>query len=113
MSALAKGENGWRVSELRMPLLLTRSWKKSGRVLSGVKCEQNREFVHEDMFERQTLTMCDQRVHKPTNNSRADSLAWMALGLVTQKQMCPDAERDAEGLGSKLQRETPAFFLLG
>lgn len=75
-----------------------------------MKCEQNREFRHEDMFKRQALTMCDQRVHKPTNNSRADTLVWMVLGLLTQEQMSPDAERDAEGLGSKLQRETPAFF---
>lgn len=52
---MVKVENGWWVSELRMPLLRTRPWRKrSGRALTGTQCEQSCEFGHEDRFQSQS-----------------------------------------------------------
>lgn len=48
----------------------------------------------------QPLTIHEQRVHEGRQCHSG------------KEQRCPNAERAAEGLGSELKKETPAFFYL-
>lgn len=70
------------------------------RHLTGLRCEQNCELGLEHEFKRQSAP--EQRVYEPANNSRQTAPGG-------RQQTGPDVQRDAEGVGSELKRETPAF----